>query len=220
VGILVTVRYDDGTLRIPDGIKDLASFRRWLSAGEIPENASFWWLKGEVWVDVTPESVVHRAVKDALDSGLDTLVRTGGWGRYFPDALFCNSTADIAGRPDGVFVQVGKKEGSKVRVSESRKSGVIVEGSPALAVEVVFDSSVVKDRSILRQAYYEAGVQEYWQAHGNFNPALDILKPSVRGYRTAPHRDGWVYSNVFLQWFRLTRHDDPDGGLRFTLETR
>ena len=78
----------------------------------------------------------------------------------------------------------------------------------------------MKDRSILRQAYYEAGVHEYWQAHGSFNPALDILKPSARGYRTAPHRDGWVYSNVFLQWFRLTRHDDPDGGLRFTLETR
>jgi Uma2 family endonuclease len=51
-------------------------------------------------------------------------------------------------------------------------------GSPDLVVEIVSDSSVRKDTTLLRDAYWKAGVREYWlfDARGA-EIRFDILVP-------------------------------------------
>jgi hypothetical protein len=215
---------DNGEIEVPGWIDDLASFRRWLATGDIPDVARVWWLAGELLVDMSREPVeTHRAVRDAIDARLGGLIRAEGWGRYFPGgALLVNAVADIVGEPDAVFLHVGEKQAGMVRVSENPKSGaVIVEGSPALVLEVVSDSSAEKDTAFLRRAYFTAGVYEYWlvDARGDA-PSLDILQPTRRGFRAARKRDGWVKSYIFLRYFKLTRQTDRRNHSPIRLEVR
>lgn len=60
-----TIVYDDEVIRIPDWVEDLASFRRWVETDEFPETGQIYFLKGEVWVDMSKEQLCsHINVKD------------------------------------------------------------------------------------------------------------------------------------------------------------
>jgi Uma2 family endonuclease len=90
-----------------------------------------------------------------------------------------------------------------------------------MTLEVVSRSSVAKDTDVLRQAYAAAGVREYWlvDARGEA-PKFDVLRLGRGGYVAVRKRAGWVRSDVFDRWFRLTRQDGRDGYPEFTLEAR
>src|SRR5581483_952041 len=97
---------EDYRISVPSGVVDLKSFRRWADSKNFPENGRIWWLKGEVWVDMSKEQVFsHLAIKNEYTYVLTGLVKTGTPGMFLPDGLFlCNVHADIAGNPDGTFV--------------------------------------------------------------------------------------------------------------------
>ena len=45
--------------RIPPWVEDLASFRKWVHSGEVPERGRFGFLAGVLWMDLTMERLIQ-----------------------------------------------------------------------------------------------------------------------------------------------------------------
>src|SRR3954463_16744815 len=97
---------DDVPVSVPFGISDIEAFRRWTDADDFPEEGHIWWLKGEVWVDLSKEQIFsHVLVKTRYTRVLDLLAEQEQLGLYLTDGvLLSNFAADISGNPDGLFL--------------------------------------------------------------------------------------------------------------------
>src|SRR5262249_37060874 len=167
-------------IQIPSWVVALESFRRWSDDDAFPEKGRISFLKGDVWVDMSKEQLFdHNQVKSEINTVLFVLVKTNHLGRYFTDgAYLSNADADVSNQPDGMFVATATLQEGRVRVVEGRGHGhVELEGTPDLVLEVVRDGSVEKDTVVLRQAYAEAGIREYWLVDGRKEPLrFDVLR--------------------------------------------
>jgi Uma2 family endonuclease len=211
-------------ISVPSWVVDLESFRRWMDADDLPDDARFSYLKGEVWIDMSKEQLFsHGQVKTEFASVLNGLVKAGQLGFYWVDGvLLSNEPADVSNKPDGVFVATASVQAGQVRLVEGMESGYVeLEGTPDMVLEVVSDSSVQKDTVLLRKAYWEAGIPEYWLVDARKEPlAFDILKHGAKGYVATRKQDGWVKSAVFGKAFQLTQSQHALGHPQFTLAVR
>lgn len=218
---MVTFVIESDQVSVPEWVTDLDSFRRWADSEDFPDTGRICYLKGEVWVDMSKEQIfTHVAVKSEFNMILGPLVKFGGLGLYLPDGvLLSNVDADIAVKPDAVFVSHPARQ-DRVRLLEGTKGGYVeVEGAPDMVLEVVSDSSVRKDTQQLRQDYWTAGIREYWLVDARKEPLeFDILRHTPKGYRATPKKDGWIKSNVFGKSFRLTQRTNKHGDPEYTLE--
>jgi Uma2 family endonuclease len=90
-----------------------------------------------------------------------------------------------------------------------------------MLLEVISDSSVQKDYVTLRQAYWEAGVREYWIVDARKDqPSFEILYHTSRGFASRRKKGGWLHSDVFGKSFRLTQSIDTLGHPEYALEVR
>jgi Uma2 family endonuclease len=221
---VVTFIDDLNQVSVPSWVVDLESFRRWADTEDFPEKARIWYLKGEVLVNMSKEQLFsHLAVKQEFSLVLGGLVKAGKLGSFFPDGLFLsNIEADIGGNPDGTFVATKTFQSEEVRLIEGAEEGYAeLEGSPDMVLEVVSASSVSKDTKLLRQAYWEAGIREYWLVDARSEPVtFEILRHTAKGYAAARKQDGWQKSAVFGKAFRLTQDKNALGHPEFTLEVR
>ncbi len=209
---------------VPGWVTDLDSFHRWLDADPLPERARVWFLRGRVWVDMTMEQVyTHVEVKTEITTVLRVLSRAEKLGRVLGDgARLVNRDGDLSGEPDMLFLAAGTIAAERVVHVGGKATGVVaLEGSPDMVLEVVSDSSVTKDTATLLDAYFAAGIREYWlvDARGS-GVEFTIHARGPDGYVGAGETDGWVASAVFGKSFRLVRGVDPDGNPEFTLEVR
>jgi Uma2 family endonuclease len=168
-----------------------------------------------VWVDISREQLfTHIQVKDEFTEVLRRLVRKNDLGFYFSDGLLLtNVPADISGNPDSTFVSKESLASGKVRFLEGVKGGYTeVEGSPDMVLEVVSRSSLRKDTELLHEAYWDAGIKEYWLVDAR-KPVLrfDIFRYTAKGYVSTPKQAGWLNSKVFRKSFRLTQTKGPLG---------
>ena len=209
---------------IPNWVTDLESFRRWSDDDAFPETGQVSYLKGDIWVEMGKEQLFdHNQVKTELTRVLAGLVRAVRTGRYFADGAFLsNVEADVSNQPDGMFVSSASLQQGRVQVVEGRGRGhVELEGTPDMVLEVVSDSSVEKDTVLLRRAYAEAGVREYWLVDARKEQLrFDILRLAEGRYAASRKRAGWMHSGVFDRWFRLTEQPGPDGFPEFTLDVQ
>jgi Uma2 family endonuclease len=221
---MITIRSESDEVQVPTWVVDLESFRRWADADDFPEKGRIWFLKGGVWVDMSKEQVFsHVLVKTKIAYTLTGLVEAVRLGMYLGDgALWSNEEADASGKPDGLFVSDETLRAGRVRLVEGMEEGYLeVEGSPDMVLEVVSASSVRKDTVTLRQAYWEAGVREYWLVDARKEPlSFDILRRTARGFAAARKQQGWVKSAVFGKAFRLVRNTTALGHPDYTLEVR
>jgi Uma2 family endonuclease len=221
---MVTVLHESDKVSIPDWVVDLESFRRWADADDFPENGRVWFLKGEVYVDMSKEQVfTHVLVKTEIAGVLSPLVKAAKQGFFLTDGvLLSNTDADLSTNPDGTFISFESLEAKRVVIVEGIEEGhVEVEGSPDMVLEVISRSSVQKDRVLLRQAYWEANVREYWIVDARQQPlSFDILRHTAKGYVAVRKRGGWVKSGAFGKSFRLTQGLDPLGNPQYTLSVR
>ncbi len=210
--------------RIPAGIVDLESFRRWARSDDFPEHGWFSYLGGEVWVDLSMEQLfTHNLVKTRFTVVVGALVEEAKRGYFFSDRAFlANPDADLATEADGVFVSYDAVTDLRVRFLEGAKEGHIeIVGSPDMVLEVISKKSVRKDTEVLRRLYWVAGVAEYWLVDARREPMrFDILRRGKRGYIATRAHDGWLRSAVFGRSFRLTQQADPLGHPHCTLEVR
>lgn len=221
---MVTLHVDYGQVDIPDWVVDIESFRRWTDTTEFPQNTRVWWLKREVWIDVSKEQVfTHLGVKNEFYYVLTGLVKAGQLGLFLPDGLLLsNFAAEISGNPDATFLSNDTLRSDRVRLIEGVEGGYVeVQGTLDMVLEVVSRSSEEKDLVVLRQAYWEADIPEYWLVDARKDPLrFDILRYSRRGYVATRKTQGWVKSAVFGKSFRLTKKTNDLGHPEYTLAVK
>lgn len=209
-------------VRIPSRVADLASFRRWAKSDDFPERGWYSHLNGELWVDLSMETLAHNQVKGEVDGVLRALAKQTGGGRFFGDRMrLTHVGARLSTEPDGMFVSYASLQARRVRLAEGARS-LEVEGSPDMVLEVVSPTSEHKDTVLLRDLYWRAGVREYWLADARGDElGFDLLKHGRKGF-TATRRQagGWLPSAVFGKSFRLTQQTDPLGVPVYSLDVR
>jgi len=221
---MVKILGEAEVIAVPAWVVDIESFRRWTDSADCPHEYRLGWLKGEVWIDMSKEQVfTHVLVKTKMGMRLALLAEEEKLGLYLGDGLLLsNFAADISGNPDGTFLSYETLRSDRVRLIEGKGGGFTeIQGSPDMVLEVVSASSVQKDYELLRQAYWEAGIREYWLVDARTEPPkFAILRHTPRGYVTARKQAGWIKSAVFGKAFRLTQTTSDLGHPKFTLEIR
>jgi len=214
---------DDSVVEVPDWVVDLESFRRWADDDDFPEKGRISYLCGAVWVDLSMEQIfTHTEVKTEINTVLRTMVKVKRWGRYFADgAYLSNVEANVSNQPDGVFLSSESLSTGRVQIVEGRAEGYVeLEGSPDMVLEVVSRSSVGKDNRVLREAYFRAGIREYWLVDARKSPhKFEILRRGRSGFVAVRKRGMWTPSEVFAASFQLLAHTE-DGHLAFTLDVQ
>jgi Uma2 family endonuclease len=215
---------DESVLHIPNGISDLAAFRRWAHSDQFPEKGRICYLDGEVWVDMSPEQVFsHILVKTEFAAVLSTLAKKNSAGTYFSDGLLLtNSAANLTCKPDGTFISNRSFKDKSVHFVAAKSKGYLeLEGTPDMVLEVVSASSVEKDTEILRELYWRAEILEYWLVDARSEILeFDIFRRTTDGYVAARKQLGWVKSRVFGGSFRFTCGMDDFGNPTYTLSIR
>ena len=222
--MVITLLGEFGEVRLRGDVADINEFRRWADSDEFPEKARAWWLCGELWLDVGREQIFsHALAAGEIGSVLSRLVKAERLGSvWMRGPFFSNFEADISGNPDMTFASYDTLQSDRVRLLEGKEGGFIeLQGSPDMVLEVLSRSSVQKDTVILRDAYWKAGIREYWIVDArNAPPKFDILKYGPRGYAAVRKQDGWMKSPVFGKSFRFTQTTGPAGHPDYTLEVR
>lgn len=222
---MVTVHFDETErVSVPGWVVDIQSFRRWTDTDDFPDKGRIWWLCGEVWIDMSKEQIfTHLAVKNEFACVLTGLVKTGKLGLFIPDGvLLSNFAGDISGNPDATFLSTATLRSDRIRLIEGKDEGYTeLQGEPDMVLEVVSTSSVKKDTVILRQAYWEAGVREYWLVDARKEPLqFDILLHTAKGFVATRKQRGWLKSAVFGKSFHFSQQRDALGYPEYTLAVR
>jgi Uma2 family endonuclease len=220
---MVTFFEESRDFSVPAWVIDINAFRRWLEDDNLPEEVRPWWLKGEVWVDMSKEQIfTHNRVKLVIAATLDSLARREKLGTMLTDGvLLSNFAADISGKPDALFLSHVTLASDRVRLIEGKDGGFVeLQGSPDMVLEVLSKSSEEKDEVVLKRAYWEGDIREYWLVDVRKGVRFDIFRHTARGYSATRKQEGWVKSNVFGKSFRLLVHPGPGGHPDYTLEER
>jgi Uma2 family endonuclease len=180
-------------IAVPDAAFDHAGYRAWVTSDTYPERIRTTYVRGEVVVEMSPESLeAHSKVKAALTATLVMFVRDHDLGEVYPDgALVTNEEADSSCEPDLTFVSWEAFEEGRARLQQRAgdpSDYIEIIGSPDLVVEIVSDSSVQKDTRLLREAYCRANVREYWLVDAR-GPEIRFEILSKAGDRYVSSRD-------------------------------
>jgi Uma2 family endonuclease len=214
-------------LEIP-ALQGLEDFRRWAKSDAFPESGRIDFLSESLEVDMSPEDLhTHGNVKVELIGAIWQRVRRGELGELYTDrARVTCPQVGLSVEPDIVFVSNDAFDAGRIRLvpKSSRAADRYneLEGAPDLIVEVVSDSTVRKDTARLPNAYWQAGVREYWLVDARTDDLL--FRIHHRGdaeYEPAPvAEDGFQYSAVLDCWYRLERLRNRYGRLQYNLVQR
>jgi Uma2 family endonuclease len=203
----------------------LDSFREWAGDNDLPEKAKLCYYQGEVFVEMGREQIItHGRVKTEITRVLANIVKEADSGMFLTDGvLLTHKKAEVSNNPDAVFASTAGLKANRIKLVEGKEGGYVeFLGSADMVLEVVSDSSEKKDNQTLFEAYFDAGVTEYWlvDARGA-EIEFNIYKRGTDRFSvTKPQRGGWVKSGVFGKSFRLMRGTDSTGKSAFTLEVK
>ena len=153
---------------IPEGIDSLADFRRWAISAQFPEMGRIDFIEGRVECDMSPDNLFfHSAPKSEIGRTIGNRLKTTNRGQVFVDKSRVSvPRVGLSVEPDIVVVLDTSLLSGRVKlvptVGNAFGSFIEFEGPPDLVVEVVSDSSRIKDTKQLFAAYFDAGVSEYW----------------------------------------------------------
>lgn len=205
------VNIDGSRLRIPASALRLPGFRLWVTGEDFPEDVRASYVAGEVMLEMAPEATeTHNKVKGEITAAVIAAVREADLGEVYCDGtLLTHPGARLSTEPDLLFVTWAAIEARRVRFTpKAGRPGdyVEIEGTPDLVVEIVSDTSVKKDLELLRAAYAEAGIREYWivDARGE-RIRFQILQLAKRRYRASGLGGAPQRSRVLGRSVALTR---------------
>jgi Uma2 family endonuclease len=218
----MSVAFFEGSVCIPENVRDLDSFIEWVCSGDVPEKSRYAFLNGKIWIQMSPEQFhTHNQLKGEFAFVLGGLIRKGRLGRFVHDGIIIrNNRANLSTEADGAFVS--KQTLKNKRLQVVRVLGYdVLQGTPDMVLEVVSKSSEGKDYDELRELYWLAEIPEYWLVDPRGETLrFDILRRSSKGYVVARKQAGWVHSHVFDKSFRLTVQKDELGDPEYTLHVR
>jgi Uma2 family endonuclease len=210
---------------VPEEAFDLAGYRAWVkSAG--PEGVRTAYVNGNVLIESSPEALErHNKVKTAITAAIAACVQEHDLGEVYSDrTLVTNEAARLSAEPDLTFVSWGSFDGGRARlVAKAGYPDEYVElvGSPDLVVEIVSDTSVRKDKTLLREAYARAGVREYWliDARGA-QVEFALLRLDAGEWRESLNPTGPQVSEVLPGTWTLSRSINRAGRFAYRLTFR
>lgn len=223
-GVSMTIIADDNAVQVPSWVQDLTSFRAWLDRDDVAEDLPAYFFNGGVWIDMSKEQIFsHVRIKCEYTFVLGGLARSDGRGEFMPDGLrLSNLDANLSTKPDGTYFLLETRKSGRIHLVEGKKGGFVeILGTPDMVLEIVSDSSVMKDLVTLRELYWKAGIPEYWlvDVRGD-EEVFEIYRHAAKGYVAARKHDGWMKSNVFEKSFRLVRLEDEFGDPKFRLDVK
>jgi Uma2 family endonuclease len=215
-------------IEIPMDLRSLAEFRRWATSDAFPERGRIDYLAGRIEVDMSPEDLFcHGTLKGEIFGTLHPLVKRQDLGYLFVDRARVSSVeADLSAEPDIVLVTHDALSTGRVRLiaKAGGEAGryVELEGAPDLIVEIVSDASVVKDTKRLPEAYYRAGVAEFWLVDARKKSLVfRIHERGPANYQAVePDSEGFQRSAVFGCGFRLDGRRDARNCWAFDLRQK
>ena len=215
-------------VEVPLTLRSLADFRRWAQSAEFPQAGRIDYVAGRIEVDMSPEDLFcHGTLKGEIHGVLHRRVKRGQLGHLFIDRarVSCPEMA-LSVEPDLVFVSHDAIDAGRVRLvpNAAHEPGryMELEGPPDLIVEIVSDGSVAKDTRRLPEAYFQAGVREFWLGDARKEPVVfRIHRPGRAGYEEVElDADGFQSSEVFGCAFRLDSRRDEQGHWLFDLREK
>ena len=212
-------------VEIPLNLQSLADFRRWAKSDDFPQRGRIDYIAGRIEVDMSPEDFFcHGTLKTEIVGVLYQRVKRGNLGHLVTDRTRVTCVdADLSAEPDIVFVSHETLSMGRARLVAKAGSQpgryVELEGAADLIVEIVSDRSVLKDTQRLPEAYFKAGVREFWLADARAGQLVfRIHQPGESGYQVVnPDGEGFQRSAVFGCSFRLDGSRDPQGNWAFDL---
>jgi len=226
VPITFIPRDESESFVVPASAHALDGFREWALSESFPERGKITFVAGELIFDMSPESVEeHSEVKTEFSRVLAALVRERKLGRLHIDGvLITNKAAGVSNEPDALFLSKETlKSGRLIFTPEKGRpqSSKEIVGTVDWVLEIVSPSSRRKDTELLREAYFKAGIPEYWLANAlGEDVDLQILVAGKDGYVAVDPRNDWLASPTFGCSFLLTRERDDDGFWQYTLHVQ
>jgi Uma2 family endonuclease len=214
----------DASIIIPAWVNELGSFRQWAHSKDYPQKGWIAYLNGRIWVDTSMEEfLTHNQVKFGFSLTIGNVLLAAPNGRFVADRmLLTNAAANLSTEPDGCYFRWATMQSGLIRLVAGKDEGYMeLEGTPDMILEIVSKTSERKDKEVLRELYWNAGIAEYWLVDARPDPAeFDILRHTEKGYVATPAEDGWLNSDVLGRQFRLVRKTDPLGHPQFVVEVR
>jgi Uma2 family endonuclease len=212
-------------VEVPLDLRSLAEFRRWALTDSFPERGRIDYINGRVEVDMSPEEVYcHGTLKSEIHGVLWNRVKSKRLGDIFVDSTRISSVdANLSAEPDIVFVSHESLDEGRVKLvpKASGEPGryVELEGGPDLVVEIVSDSSVMKDTQRLPVAYFAAGVREFWLADARGDELLFRIhhRGKTEFVPIDVDANGFQHSEVMSSNYQLTRTWNQRGRWEFDL---
>lgn len=210
---------------MPAWVKDYESFRRWVHSAAFPEEGKVCFIHGKVWVDLSMEEFFsHNTVRTEFGRVLANLMKDTKFGRFVAEGMrYGHRDTELSTEPDGmVFSHDALRDGRVRLVGGGKGLNTELVGSPEVVIEIVSESSEVKDTEWTMSAYFDAGVEEYWviDARDEDDIQFDIYRRGKKEFAATRKSGGWVKSAVLGKSFRLTQTEGEDGNPEFTLEVR
>jgi Uma2 family endonuclease len=212
---------DPRPIEVPRDAYRLDGYRRWALSPAFPQRGKISFLGGLVSIDMSPEDIgSHSPVKTAVVVALGVFARSTQQGEAYTDGVFfVSEVADLATEPDALFLLHDSVKKKRVRFVAPKDAEMELHGQPDLVVEVVSASSLRKDTQILVDAYYRAGVREYWLIDARAG-RLDftLLVRGAKKFRAARvDKNGFAKSPVLGRRVKLTEGLNPLGRRTFEL---
>lgn len=215
-------------VEVPLDIRSLADFRRWALCDDFPERGRIDYIAGRIEVDMAPEDFFcHGTLKTEVIRVLSQRIKKAAMGHLVTDSTRVSSpVADLSAEPDIVFLSHDAIATSRARLvpKSTGEPGryIEVEGAPDLVVEIVSDSSVVKDTERLPAAYFDAGVREFWLVDARGEELLfRIHHRGEAGFEAVrPDDEDFQHSQVFDCRYRLDRRCEESGRWEYDLHEK
>ena len=217
---------DGSRPQVPRSARRLPGFRAWAQSDRFPTTGRVDYLSGEVDVDMSPEDLqTHGTLKAALAAELFLLIAKPQRGYVFVDRTRVTSAAgDLSAEPDVVVALFSSLDNGRVRQVPAAQPApgrfVELEGAPDLVVEIVSDSSEIKDTERLPAKYAQAGIPEFWLLDARGAEVRFEVRLLVDGayQRAEPDAEGWSRSALLKADCRVTRQPAPHAGWLYALE--
>ena len=212
-------------LELPLDIRSYADFRKWAVSDEFPEVGRIDFVGGNIEVELSPEELyTHNAVKVQLIAVLANLAKVHGQGELFSRVRLTSEPSNLSTEPDVVYFRYETLDSGVVKLvpkDDRHDEFIAIEGAPDMIAEIVSDGSVSKDTLRLPEAYFEAGVREYWLIDARKEDLVfRIHGRGVSGFiLQSEDAEGFQVSAVFGERFRLDRQRDRRGHWKYDLKT-
>ncbi len=206
-------------------VNSLAEFRAWALSPQFPQTGRIDYLAGQIEVDMSPKNLFfHGTLKSELARVIGNRVSEIGLGDFFIDRTRVSSIdGDVSSEPDIAYLSNDAIDSGRVKliptIGEKPHSYIELDGGPDLIVEIVSDSSVVKDTKRLPKLYFDAGVREFWLVDAR-KPELSFViyrRGRSQFTKSAINADGFQKSVVLECGYRLERRPGVSGRPKYRL---